>query len=108
MPCSVTSIGTPVTVVRVPHRAAERRRLDGRAHPVERRAGSGGGTAPSAVVPDALVVLHADEVVVAGQLEPVVVDLGPLAVATEASSPTHAVVDDGQGQARPAGRDARP
>ena len=47
-----------------------------------------------AVVGDPLVVLHAQEVVVAGQLQPALVDLGALAVADRRVVADHDVVHD--------------
>ena len=87
--------------------AAQGERLDGAAHLVERRAG-GRRRRAVAVVRDALVVLHPDEVVVAGQLQPALVDLGPLAVAHGRVVAVHDVVDDRERQADRAGRRGGP
>jgi hypothetical protein len=51
-----------------------------------------------AVIGEALVVLDADEVVAAGELEPALVDLGALAVAHARIVTDDDVVDEGEGQ----------
>ena len=62
-------------------------------------ASSAGGDLAEGVVRHPLVVLHADEVVVAGELEPPLVALGALAVAHRRVVADHDVVHDRQRQA---------
>src|SRR3984957_9584478 len=54
---------------------------------------------PRGVVVKPLVILDGDEVILAGQLKPALVDLGPLAVAQARVVPVYLVVDDGDGEA---------
>ena len=84
--------------VRVLDGAAQRVGLDGVPMPLMIVPGLGRQLAVG-TVGDALVVLHTDEVVVAGELEPVVVDLGALAVARGLAARTGDVVDHRERQA---------
>ena len=98
MPCSVTSTGTPVTSCA--YRAQQP--SDAGSRPLigpPRRGRPVGVDAPLGVVVVPLVVLDGDEVVLAGQLEPALVDLGALAVPQARVVAVHLVVDDGEGEA---------
>ena len=111
-PCSVTSTGTPGRLVRVAHRPGQRQRVDVRRAQLVQRAPGRGRQRPAAVVPGALVVLHADEVVVPRQRQPPAVHLGALAVPDRGVVAHHLVVDDGQAEAHrqpgPPGLDGLP
>ena len=92
-------------LVRVADRAGEGVGVDAGEEPVRRRL-PGRVDRAGAVVPVALVVLDADEVVVARQVEPALVDLGPLAVAHRRVVADHDVVDDREADS-PTGRSGR-